>query len=105
MFLKRKATPAPSGSPEFMVVGLGNPGKDYEFTRHNAGFLFMDMLADKLNVKINKIKAGNINANAISSFFIANFLFDWKTFTSQDTFVHFNITFNNDAVSNNLFSG
>ncbi|MBR5239355.1 MAG: aminoacyl-tRNA hydrolase [Clostridia bacterium] len=39
-----------------MIVGLGNPGKQYEFTRHNAGFLCLDYLAAKNNIKVNKIK-------------------------------------------------
>ena len=56
MFFKKKATPAPSGSPEFMVVGLGNPGKDYEFTRHNAGFLTLDHIAAEENTDIKKLK-------------------------------------------------
>jgi PTH1 family peptidyl-tRNA hydrolase len=30
-----------------LVVGLGNPGKEYELTRHNAGFMFLDFLAEK----------------------------------------------------------
>lgn len=33
-----------------LIAGLGNPGVQYEKTRHNAGFLFMDGIADRLNV-------------------------------------------------------
>ncbi len=39
-----------------MIVGLGNPGKQYEFTRHNAGYLCVDYLAAKYDIKVNKIK-------------------------------------------------
>lgn len=37
-----------------MVVGLGNPGKEYENTRHNAGFRVIDSLAKALNIEVKK---------------------------------------------------
>lgn len=44
-----------------VIVGLGNPGKQYENTRHNAGFLVIDEVASKLGVSIstNKFKGSH----------------------------------------------
>lgn len=36
-----------------LIVGLGNPGKNYENTRHNIGFMFLDYLADRYNITFN----------------------------------------------------
>lgn len=52
MFGKNKSM----GSVEFLVVGLGNPDRKYENTRHNAGWLAIDYIADKLGCDVNKIK-------------------------------------------------
>lgn len=40
----------------YIIVGLGNPGKKYENTRHNMGFIAIDLLAEKFGIKVDKIK-------------------------------------------------
>lgn len=40
----------------YIIAGLGNPGKKYENTRHNIGFVTLDYLAERHDIKINKIK-------------------------------------------------
>ncbi len=45
-----------TGGIEYLIVGLGNPDKKYENTRHNCGWMAIDHLADKLGCKVNKIK-------------------------------------------------
>jgi PTH1 family peptidyl-tRNA hydrolase len=51
MLYKRDEVQAP-----FMIVGLGNPGLEYRYTRHNFGFMVLDALASKWNVPLKKIK-------------------------------------------------
>jgi len=40
----------------YIIVGLGNPGKQYENTRHNVGFNIIDILADEYGISVNKMK-------------------------------------------------
>ena len=56
---------AKSATPiTFIVAGLGNPGKDYDGTRHNAGFAAMDYIAEKTGEKIQKAKFESLVAEA-----------------------------------------
>ena len=55
MFFKKDAF-SDSSAYDYMIVGLGNPGKKYEFTRHNTGFLCVDLFAEEHGFKIDRLK-------------------------------------------------
>lgn len=40
----------------YIIAGLGNPGKKYENTRHNMGFIAIDLLAEEFGIKVDKLK-------------------------------------------------
>lgn len=54
--LFKKIESQPQGPVNFIVVGLGNIGKQYELTRHNAGFLAIDRIAEKYGARIDRVK-------------------------------------------------
>lgn len=48
----------------YIIAGLGNPGKEYTGTRHNVGYDTLDCLAEKYNVKLNKLKFNSVYGEA-----------------------------------------
>ena len=46
-----------------LIVGLGNPGDEYKYTRHNVGFLAIDKICEKLKITLNKEKFNGIYAS------------------------------------------
>lgn len=48
----------------YLIIGLGNPGKEYDMTRHNIGFSVIDYIADKLKVNVKKLKFRALYAQA-----------------------------------------
>ncbi len=50
------STPSPTGPVTHIVVGLGNPGREYTYNRHNAGFMCMDVICDKYRARVDKAK-------------------------------------------------
>ncbi len=58
----------------WLIVGLGNPGREYERSRHNCGFRALDILAEKLGCKVDKMKFqglyGQLNYNGRKLFLL-----------------------------------
>ena len=61
MFFSNQTSPGPV---EFIIAGLGNPGREYEGTRHNAGFLAVDRLADRLGAQVARVRFKGVTGAA-----------------------------------------
>lgn len=53
------------GKIEYVIAGLGNPGLEYENTRHNAGFIVLDMLAKQCGEEINRMQFKGMTADVM----------------------------------------
>lgn len=62
---KQVESAAPAGSPEYLIVGLGNPGLEYAQTRHNAGFMTLDLLAEREHTEIKRMKFKSLCGDAV----------------------------------------
>ena len=49
-----------------VIAGLGNPGKEYEHTRHNVGFDLIDVLAERYQIGVNESKFQGLYGKASS---------------------------------------
>ncbi len=66
MFFRKKIiTEPPVSNIDYLLVGLGNPGKKYADTRHNCGFMFLDYLAKEYSTKISKLKFKGVMGECI----------------------------------------
>ena len=61
--IERKA-PSPAGPVRYLIVGLGNPGRQYENTRHNAGFLALDQLERQLGARTDRLQFQSLTGRA-----------------------------------------
>lgn len=55
----------PAGPVEYIIVGLGNPGRKYDGTRHNTGFMALDLLAEKLGVRVERLRFKGLCGDAV----------------------------------------
>ena len=65
--LEAEKAPAPQGAVEYIICGLGNPGTQYEGTRHNIGFMTIDTLCDKYKLDCKKLRFKSLTCDAMIS--------------------------------------
>lgn len=52
--------PFSNSTSSFLVTGLGNPGRDYKFNRHNIGFMLLDSLSNRLDVSFTRVESRSL---------------------------------------------
>ena len=54
---QEKEEAADESGPPFLILGLGNPGREYQNNRHNVGFMVVDRLAERLGVGFSRLES------------------------------------------------
>ena len=65
--LEAGRAPEPMGAVEYIICGLGNPGAQYEDTRHNIGFMTIDTLCEKYSLSCKKLRFKSLTCDAMIS--------------------------------------
>ncbi len=63
--IEKERESVPMGAPEFVIAFLGNPGKEYARTRHNAGFMCAEYFSEKNNVNIDRARFKALTAETV----------------------------------------
>lgn len=63
--LKTEREPMVTGAVEYIICGLGNPGTQYENTRHNAGFMAIDTIAENIHANVKKLKFKSLTGDVM----------------------------------------
>lgn len=64
IFKKLDSEKKPSAPIDFIIAGLGNPGTQYEDTRHNCGFMAVEVLAEQHGTELKRLKFKSLTAEA-----------------------------------------
>lgn len=65
LFSRTLTGSSPTGPVEYIICGLGNPGKKYDNTHHNAGFMAVDCLAEKCGATVDRLKYRALVGDAV----------------------------------------
>ena len=63
--LKAEKEPPLTGAVEYIICGLGNPGTQYENTRHNAGFMAIDTIAENIRAEVKRLKFKSLTGDVM----------------------------------------
>lgn len=63
--LDEQTKPRETGPVEYLICGLGNPGTQYENTRHNTGYMALDTIAERQRLPVKRLRFKSLTADAV----------------------------------------